>query len=44
MRGLQKIYLFSVIRFYKLNNTGARMLDFTYHMTSNLFVVAFFVC
>ena len=37
MRGLPSILSLFRIEFNKYNNKGARMLDFTYHMTLKLF-------
>ena len=37
MRGLPKVLSLFRNAFYKFNNTGARMLDFIYHMTLKLF-------
>ena len=36
MRGLPSILLFFAKAFNKFNNTGARMLDYIYHMTLKL--------
>ena len=37
MQGLPSILYLFCSKFYKFNNTGAPMLDYIYHMTSNLF-------
>ena len=43
MRGLLSILSPFRSSFYKFNNIRARMLDFIYHMTIKLFVIAFLV-
>ena len=42
MRGLPSILFLFRNEFNKFNNTGARMLDSIYHMTSKLLKIAFF--
>ena len=41
MQGLQSILSLFDNKFNKFNNTGARMLDSIYHMTSKLFLIHF---
>ena len=42
MRGLPSISSLFLNEFYKFNNTGARMLESIYHMTSKLLKIVFF--
>ena len=44
MRGLPSILYLFRNEFYKFNNTGARMLDSTYHMTLKILRNCILVC